>query len=235
MNTYLKIVVLIPARSGSKGIPDKNIKLYKGLPLLVHSIKVALESKYINDIYVSSDSEEYNNIALQYDVKTILRPPEIANDLSPDIDTFMHFIKNYDGIKPDIIVHLRPTYPNRSIELLDNCIETFIQNFDKYDSLRTVKLIDKSPYKMYYIDNDNNNKFDNLIPFIKTYKDYSEPYNQARQIFPDCYLHNGCIDIVKTSIIRDNNLSGTNILPYIMNGDDDIDTIADFIKSEKNN
>jgi len=233
----LNIVALIPARSGSKGIINKNIKLYKGIPLLAHSIKIALESKYISEVYVSSDSEEYNNISLQYGAKiTPLRSKEISDDLSPDIDTFIHFINMYKNYKeiPDIIIHLRPTYPNRSLELLNKTIEYFLNNYDNYDSLRTVVLIKKTPYKMYYIENGINN----LVPFIKDDKNnrFKEPFNQARQNFPDTYLHNGCIDIVKSSVIINQKLlSGEKIFPFIMNENEinDIDDINDFLRSEK--
>jgi CMP-N,N'-diacetyllegionaminic acid synthase len=224
----LNIIALIPARSGSKGIPDKNIKLYKGLPLLVHSINIAKESKYINDVYVSTDSKEYQDIALKYNSKvTPLRSAEISDDLSPDIDTFKFFLNSIDS-KPDIIIHLRPTYPNRSVKILDDCIEQFIKNYNLYDSLRTVIPIKKCPLKMYYIENNK------LIPYFKEYNNLIEPYNQARQNFPDTYLHNGCIDIVKTSIILNHNLlSGYSILPYIMDEmeNDDIDDIDDFNNS----
>lgn len=231
----LNIVALIPCRSGSKGIINKNIKLYKGIPLFAHSIKIALQSEYINEVYVSSDSEEYNNIALQYGAKiTPLRSKEISDDLSPDIDTFIHFLNMYKNMNleiPDIIIHLRPTYPNRTLKLLNSTIEYFLNNYDNYDSLRTVVLIKKSPYKMYYIENNN------LIPFIKEYNALNEPYNQARQNFPETYLHNGCIDIVKSNIIINSNLlSGKNILPYIMDENElnDIDDIFDFNISENN-
>jgi len=229
----LNIVALIPARSGSKGIINKNIKLYKGIPLFAHSIKIALESNYISEVYVSSDSEEYNNIAVQYGAKiTPLRPKELSDDLSPDIDTFIHFINMYKNYKeiPDIIIHLRPTYPNRSLELLNKTIEYFLNNYDNYDSLRTVVLIKKTPYKMYYIDSNNT-----LIPYIKKHDMFKEPFNQARQNFPETYLHNGCIDIVKSDIIiKKKLLSGKNILPYIMNENetDDIDNLSDFTISE---
>lgn len=229
----MNIIALIPARSGSKGISDKNIKLYKGEPLLSHSIKVAQQSKYIKDVYVSTDSVIYQEIALKYNAKiTPLRPDEISTDLSPDLDTFKFCIDNINPI-PDIIVHLRPTYPNRNVQLLDNCIEQFLKHYTLYDSLRTVVPIKKSPIKMYYIEDNN------LVPYFKEFQKFKygdEPYNQARQNFPDTYLHNGCIDIVKTSTILDNNLlSGNSILPYIMDENEcnDIDDIEDFINSEK--
>ena len=229
----LNIVALIPARSGSKEIPHKNIKLYKNKPLLVHSIDIAKECKYIKEIYVSTDSEEYQNIAVENGAHvTPLRPLEISDDLSPDIDTFLFLIqmfKNNNLKIPDLIIHLRPTYPNRKIDTLNECIEKFIENYEKYDSLRTVVKIDKTPIKMYYINNNN------LIPYFDNYKDFIEPFNQARQNFPNTYLHNGCIDIVKTELIINNKLlSGTKIYPYIMNENDidDIDNMNDFNNSE---
>lgn len=236
----MNIVALIPARSGSKGIIHKNIKLYKGIPLLAHSIKIAKECKYINEVYVSTDSEEYANIAIEYGAQTTpLRPKNISDDLSPDIDTFLHFLDMFDkdigwcmpfkSTMPDIIIHLRPTYPNRTLELLNKCIEEFINNYHNYDSLRTVVPINKTPYKMYYIENTT------LKPYIKNHPLFKEPYNQARQHFPTTYLHNGCIDIIKTDIIiRKSLLSGQNIYPFIMNEDeiDDIDDLNDFTSSE---
>ena len=231
----LNIIAIIPARSGSKGLVDKNIKIYKRLPLIAHSINIAKECPYINDVYVSTDSDKYQNIALHYGAKvTPLRPVGISHDLSPDIDTFYYvinwFIKE-NIVIPDIVIHLRPTYPNRTLKLLNECIEHFIKNMINYDSLRTVILIKKTPYKMYYI-NDNN-----LIPYIKDDSRFKEPYNQARQNFPDTYLHNGCIDIIKTNIIlKDRLMSGEKILPYIMNDNEinDIDDEKDFYKSENN-
>jgi CMP-N-acetylneuraminic acid synthetase len=96
MNKKLNIISLIPARSGSKGLKDKNIKLYKGLPLLVHSINISLQCKYIDETYVSTDSEDYQDIAIKHGSKvTPLRPKEISDDLSPDIDTFNHLINMY--------------------------------------------------------------------------------------------------------------------------------------------
>jgi N-acylneuraminate cytidylyltransferase len=262
-NKKLNIVALIPARSGSKGIIDKNIKLYKGLPLIAHSINIAKESKYIQQIYVSTDSKEYAELAVQYGAITpFLRPLELSDDLSSDYECFNHFLEwfinnNYDGVfrnlqieqnpqvmlypgqalqgspVPDIIVHLRPTYPNRLVEVLDKSIELFLENYDNYDSLRSVVLLQKTPYKMYYIEDGLNN----LIPFIKNDKNnyFKEPFNQARQNFPDTYLHNGCIDIVKSSVIINQKLlSGKKIFPFIMdeNETNDIDDINDFLRSE---
>jgi len=242
MNSELKckiktIVGLVLARSGSKGIIDKNIKLYKGIPLLAHSIKVGVQCPHISDVFLSTDSAEYLEIGALYGAKKMdLRSREISDDLSPDSDAFHHFLewyfREYGGVYPDIVVQLRPTYPNRTVALLNDCIERFLSEYEAYDSLRTVIKLDKTPYKMYYI------REGALIPYFATDKDrrFKEPFNQARQNFPDTYLHNGCIDIVKTSVILEGGdvISGSRIMPYIMRDDevDDIDTLNDFIKAE---
>lgn len=231
-----KIVVLIPCRSGSKSIKDKNIKLFRGKPLFVHSIDIAKQIDYIDEIYVSTDSEEYQNIAIEHGaLAPFLRPYKISDDYSSDLEVFQHFIEyhfhkylNY----PAIIIHLRPTYPLRTKELLEDTIKKFMDNYVEYDSLRTVVEIKKSLFKMYLIENQC------LIPTYKKYDEINEPYNQARQILPKTYLHNGCIDIIKTStIICLKSMTGEFIYPYVMNEDEiyDIDSNEDFIKAEERN
>ena len=230
-----KILCIIPARSGSKGLPNKNIKEFKGHPLLSWSIKQALQSKYKMKIIVSTDSEHYAKIAKKYGAEVpFLRPKELSDDLSTDYECIKHCIewleKNETYI-PDIILHLRPTQPCRNVETINTCLDIFIKNIDNYDSLRTVIKIDKSPYKMYQIDNNNNKK---LIPLFNEFKGIKEPYNQCRQILPDCYLHNGYIDILKIETLKNGSISGKNIYPYLMNKEEniDIDTLEDWKNAE---
>ncbi len=236
----MRVGVLIPARSGSKGIPHKNIKNYFGKPLMAHSIELALKSKYIRseDVYVSTDSEEYQKIAIEYGAQEqFLRPKEISGDLSTDIECFQHLLKYLQENgkdKPDIWVHLRPTYPNRSETLLDELIEIFLREKREYDSLRTVIEIDMTPYKMYHIDEGEDGKKD-LVPIFDRYGLVKEPFNQCRQIFPKTYVHNGCIDIIKRETIEKGMMSGEYIYPYVMSKEErhDIDTEYDFLESEK--
>ena len=233
----LTIHALIPARGGSKGIPKKNILLYKSEPLIVHSIKLAKESKYITDVIVTTDNDEISDVSKKANALVpFIRPIEISQDLSTDYEFCEHFLNWFDGKKmknnikyPDIIVQLRPTYPNRNIKLLDDCIETYIKNYKKYSSLRTVVPICKSAFKMYTISNYT------LNPIVKSLPDIKEPYNRCRQELPVTYMHNGCIDIIKSSTITgQKSVTGDKILPYVMSEDEinDIDTIDDFQKSE---
>lgn len=228
------IIALIPARSGSKGIVHKNIKLYNGKPLMYWSIKNGLDSKYIDNVIVSTDSKLYMDIAKECGATVpFLRPKEISQDDSTDFQFVEHYLKELksDGKTiPDIIVHLRPTYPNRKTELLDKAIEEFLDKRKDYDSLRSVVLSEKSPYKMYNIDNGE------LVPLFNTVsideRTIIEPYNSSRQILPKTYLHNGCIDIFNSNIIENNTITG-KIYPFIMEKTEtyDIDNEKDWNKS----
>jgi CMP-N-acetylneuraminic acid synthetase len=100
---------------------------------------------------------------------------------------------------------------------VNKCIDIFIENREKYDSLRTVIPFDKSPYKMYSVENNK------LKPLFNQVNDIKEPFNKSRQVLPQCYLHNGYIDIFNTSILKDNTISSNIIYPYIMNEYDNID------------
>jgi N-acylneuraminate cytidylyltransferase len=237
------IVSLIPARGGSKGIPNKNIKLLNNKPLIAYSIETSLKSSFINETIVSTDSTIIADISKKYGASVpYLRPDDISQDDSPDIQFINHYItwlKDNNKKIPDMIIHLRPTYPIRDNDFLDKCIQTFINNYEQYDSLRTVIESEKSPFKMYYIeDNYNSNiKEKQLIPVIPAseYLFLKEPYNMCRQNLPKTYLHNGCIDIFKTSILSKNTISGKTIYPIIMDNSEnnDIDTLEDWEKTEK--
>jgi len=225
------IYSLITARSGSKGIKDKNITDYNGYPMIYYSISLSKNCEQIHKTFVSTDSHYYADLSKKYGAEVpFIRPKEIAQDLSTDYEVFEHFVdylKENHYIMPDLLIHLRPTYPNRNLELLNDCISTFIIHYKNYDSLRTVCKIEKQPQKMYYIQNDK------LIPYFNNYQTIYEPYNMPRQLFPDSYIHNGCIDIIKTNVIQQKSMSGQNIYPYIMDENNDIDSYEDLEKSKK--
>lgn len=226
----LLIHTLIPARGGSKSIPRKNIRIYKKLPLLAHSIKISKNISIIDKTVVSTDCPEIKEIAIKNGAEVpFLRPKEISGDLSTDYECFTHYVmwlkENKQPI-PDILIHLRPTYPERDKKLLVNCLKKFIEIRNSYSSLRTVVPLEKSLFKMYLIDNKQ------LIPTYEKYKNIKNPYNQPRQILPTTYLHNGCIDILNTKTL-DNSITGDKIYPYIMDEKEtyDIDTEEDWDRS----
>ena len=230
----MKILCLIPARSGSKGLPDKNIKIMINKPLLAWSIKQAKETEYYRRgdmrIIVSTDSEKYKDIGLKYGAEVpFLRPSNLSQDNSTDIMFVKHtlsWLKENEKYVPDYILHLRPTQPCREKGLIDDCLNKFIGS--NYDSLRTVIPTIKTPYKMY---TKNENE---LIPLFDTVNEFTEPYNMGRQYLPKTYLHNGYVDIIKSELLKKNKLSG-KIMAYEMKKSDniDIDTIEDWIIAQK--
>ena len=123
----MQIIGLIPARSGSKGIKDKNIVNFEGKPLIAHTIDSSNQSKLITRTIVSTDSRKYADIALKYGAEIpFLRPPEISKDLSRDSEVFIHTIQELNLKEEDIVVYLRPTNPLREIGLIDKVLNLLI-------------------------------------------------------------------------------------------------------------
>lgn len=224
------IYALIPARSGSKGIKDKNIMDFQGKPMIAHSIEQALESKYIDDVYVSTDSQKYADIAIFHGAKApFLRPVEISGDHATDFEAFDHFVQyiiSSNNDLPDIIIHLRPTYPTRKVEHLDAAIECFIENYEKADSLRSVVEAPETPFKMWLDDGP----YLKQLLFVNGIK---EPYNAPRQDLPKVYFQNASIDMMKTdTLLTKKSMTGDHILKFEMNREEihDIDTMRDLKK-----
>jgi len=117
-----KIIAVIPARGGSKGIPYKNIVSLAGKPLLAYSIRTAQKSEYIQRIIISTDDKKIADVAKKYDVEIIKRPADLAKDDTPDLPVFKHVLstlKEKEGKNPEIIVNLRPTCPLRNEKDVD--------------------------------------------------------------------------------------------------------------------
>jgi N-acylneuraminate cytidylyltransferase len=227
----MKILALIPARGGSKGIPRKNIIPLCGKPLIAYSIEQALASKWINRVVVSTDDEEIAEIARKYGAEVpFLRPAEFAQDMSADIDVFRHaleWLEVNEGYLPDIVLNHRPVCPIRKVTTIDRAIELFI-NTPGADSLRSVCLPAQTPYKMWQIVDGF------LTPLLKL-PGIVEPYNQPRQVLPKVYWQFGYVDIVRAEVITKRaRMSGDKILPFIIEEAwADIDYPEDIVVAEK--
>jgi len=150
----LKIIAIIPARKGSKGLKNKNILKIKGKSLLEHAIINAKESKYIDFIAVSTDSKKIQSIAKKNNVNCEkLRPKKISGDKSSTYDAIKHTLKNIK-FKPDYIVELQPTYIFRKTETIDKAIELLIKN-KKYDSLISINEIKNTCHPDFVISMKN--------------------------------------------------------------------------------
>src|SRR3989337_2094265 len=124
----MKILAFIPARAGSKRVPNKNIKPLNGKPLIAYTIEAANRSRHINRVVVSTNSSEIAGIAERYGAEVpFLRPEEISNPDSTEMEFFEHaldWFSENDGYIPDLVVLLYPTSPLRKTESIDSAIET---------------------------------------------------------------------------------------------------------------
>lgn len=234
----MNILAIIPARSGSKSVPHKNIRDICGKPMIAYSIEHGLKSKYINRVIVSTDSEQYADIARSYGAEVpFIRPAEYATDTALDIDVFRHalsYLRDNEGYEADIVVQLRPTYPIRRIEDIDRMIELCMED-DSIDSVRSMSLAKEIPYKMW-VEDDNGTSAGDLESFmVKPLIDsIQECYNMPRQQLPTVYYQNACIDVLRPRVIFEmNSMSGNVIMGYKMTENFDIDTEEEFIRARE--
>jgi len=129
------LTAFIPARGGSKGVPNKNIKEFAGKPLIVHSIEYALNCSQIDEVVVSTDDDKIAKIARKAGARIVNRPPELSTDSATTESAIHHFVNKFNK-KPDILVLLQPTSPYRPNGSLENAISHFTEN--GFDSLLSI-------------------------------------------------------------------------------------------------
>ncbi len=220
----MKIIAFIPARSGSKGVPHKNIRKLGELPVIAYSILIAKMVKEIDRVIVSTDIEEYALIAKEFGAEVpFLRPKKISGDKSTDLDTFKHclnWLEENENYKPELILHFRPSTPLRSPLIIKDALNTIINN--PSTSLRSAHKAPESPFKWFLKDEEG--YFKGLLDNLD-----SEKVNMPRQIFPDVYIPNGYVDIIKTdTIIQQGTLHGDKMLVFESPLCYEIDTEEDF-------
>ena len=221
---------IIPARSGSKGITSKNIQLLGGHPLLAYSIAAAKVSKKIDQVYVSTDSVDFANIAKKYGGMILyLRPSELARDDSADLEFLsfhLEYLERTEMLCPDLLINLRPTTPLREAKIIDSAIDAFIKD-RAATSLRTAHKIEITPYKLFRRDSQY------MRPFLEKV-DLSESHSQARQIFEDTFIGNGYIDVLDPQLIKKDKLVyGKNIFLYETPNTLDIDSPMDLVTANR--
>lgn len=215
------INVIIPARSGSKRVKNKNIKLVGEHPLIAYSIEACRQSENVGRIFVSTDCKEIASVAIRYGAEVPwLRPKELSSDSSSDVGFLNHFFENVDC---NVVALIRPTSPLRDPKFIDETIDEFFSlDDDSITGLRTMSISGHSPYKLFKIEN-------NLCTgFFNDFNGVSEYSNLPGQIFPKTYLPNGYIDIIKKSTLLKGSAFGNKIYPKISDQIIDIDTEFDF-------
>jgi CMP-N,N'-diacetyllegionaminic acid synthase len=221
------IVALIPARSGSKRVSDKNIRLLYGHPLLAYSIASAKDSEIFKDVIVSTDSNEYASIAERYGASVpFLRPSEFAQEHSTDIEWVSYTLRQLrdKGSEYDCFAILRPTSPFRSKDTIRRAWKVFLEAGD-IDSLRAVGPCTQHPGKMWVI------RRNLLIPLLPYENEGIPWHNSPYQSLPKVYIQNASLEITWSRVaLEDNSISGVKVVPFLTKGYEgfDINEPIDF-------
>lgn len=218
-----KVLAIIPARGGSKGIPHKNIINLCGKPLIAYTIEAANQSTYIDTVIVSTDDVDIQRISEQYGALVpFLREAKIASDEATTISVVVDAVKRLEvnGEKFDVVILLQPTSPLRTTEEIDVAIDIFFQN--NMQGIVSVNVAEVSPFLLRTIEGS---QLQRIISKSSTIR---------RQDMPTYYEVNGAIYINAISDIKESLSFNDNPIPYIMSCEHsiDIDTWDDLEKAK---
>ena len=218
----MDVFALITARSGSKGIPDKNLKLIGNHSLLEWSIKCALKSSQVTKVFLSTDSAEYGKLGESFGaIVPFLRPAELASDTAVDLDVFKHFLTEIKEL-PQAIVHIRPTTPLRNPQIINDAVDKFMELKKEITSLRSVHEMSESAYKTFEVSDQG------LLKPIESVSD-GEKANLPRQAFPKTYQANGYVDVLNPEfILNEHKLHGDKIFAFKTPVVTEVDSLSDL-------
>lgn len=221
----MSVLAVIPARGGSKGIPGKNVKEVCGHPLIAYTIDAARKSKYIDDVVVSTDSEQIASISNRYGARTpFLRPADLSGDTARSIDALIHCVDwlRSHGRKYDVAVFLQPTSPLRRASEIDESLETFIAHGKL--GVASVSRVGESPLLMRRL--CQSGVLHPLIPVESTIR---------RQEMPEFFRVNGAIYINRVEDLTAETSLNDNPIGYCMQESRsiDIDCVDDLKAAEE--
>jgi len=230
--TKPEILVIIPARGGSKGIPRKNIRLFAGHPLIAFSIAAGLQAETVTRVIVSTEDEQIAEISRRYGAETpFLRPAELAGDTTTDLPVFQQaliWLDDNEHYRPEVVVHLHATTPVRQRGCVDEAVRLL---YDKpgADCVRSVVEASQNPHKMWRIDADTGR-----MAQLLTIPGLTESYNIPRQSLPPVYWQTGHVNAIRPETIRGGSMTGQVVLPLVIEPRYlvDIDTPADWEYAE---
>jgi CMP-N,N'-diacetyllegionaminic acid synthase len=231
MQKFVDLLIIIPARKGSKGILNKNIRLLKKHPLISYSIEAAKRIKEKNKIiHISTDSKKILEISkIYYNSNNKLRPKTISKDSSIDLDFLNYTLKLYYKKKiffKNCLI-LRPTNPIRKIKTLNKVYKKFLNS--NFNSLKSIYKCEKTPFKMWTVDKKQELK---NVCKLNNY----EFFNYPRQILPLTFYQTGAIEIIKINFKKKlKKFSGKKIMGIALSKEEsiDIDKYRDLVKAEK--
>lgn len=211
-------IALIPARSGSQRVPNKNIRTLKGKPLIAYTIEAALESNVYDRIVVITDSKDYEQLAVGLGAFSYgLRPQATSSSSSADIE-WLRWVMEYLDSEYDLemlnLHILRPTSPMRTSHTIRRALTQFSENYDAIDSLRAVEDVKQHPGKMWV---KRGILINPLLPFNT--EDGTPWHSSQKPALPCVYSQNASLEIVKASVVLGTNtISGHRIMPFFTKG-----------------
>lgn len=222
-----KILAVIPARGGSKGVHRKNIKQLLGKPLIAWTIEAAKKSIYLDKTIVTTEDDEIAQICTKYGIEVLKRSQDLATDTARTVDVVINSLNQLadKGYKANTILLLQCTSPTRLTRHIDEAILSFINN-EKADSLISVSEVTHTPWWNKKINNDG---------FLEDFLSYDKINLTKRQDFPPIYIINGSIYIIKTNVLLEKKSFETNsTIAYVMERkySIDIDDNMDFAIAE---
>ena len=207
----MKIIAVIPARGGSRGIPRKNVRFLNGKPLIAYAITNALQSKYITEVFVSTDDEEIAHVAELYGAEVIKRPEKLGEDdvtLDPVIYHAVQVYEEKGSGQAEVVITMQPTSPLLRTKTLDDAIESFLEL-----GVDTMISAVNKPHLSWRKENDK------FVPM------YSERLN--RQYLPEHMIETGAFVITKREFINKNSRFGKNVYLFVVPDLESVD-IDDF-------
>ena len=214
------VVALIPARSGSKRVPDKNVRPLAGHPVIAYTISAALESGVFADVIVSTDSAAYASVARSYGAEVpFMRPAALAGDLSPDIEWVEHALTTLreQGRVFDAFSILRPTSPFRRPETIQRAWAEFSAE-DEVDSLRAVERCRQHPGKMWVVEGRR------MTPLLQGRSGGQAWHSSQYQALPEVYVQNASLEMAWTRVVfAGQTIAGQVVMPFLTQGREGFD------------
>lgn len=219
------IVALIPARSGSKRVPNKNIRFLGKHPLIAYTIQVALRSDIFDSVIVSTDSAQYADISTYYGAEVpFLRPMEFSGEVSSDIEWVEYTLGRLKGQDRlyDCFSILRPTSPFRQPQTICRAWAQFLEE-KGVDSLRAIEKCKQHPGKMWVV---RGNRMFPLLPLTPS----EQPWHSSQyQSLPEVYVQNASLEIAWSRVVfRERTIAGNTILPFFTHNFEGFDINTDY-------
>ena len=231
MSVNTNVIALIQARGGSKGIPRKNIRDFAGYPLLAWSVVACELSITIERIILSTDDEKIADVGRKYGAEVpFMRPAEFATDDATDYSTIKHaleWLRDNEGIMPELVVQIRPTTPLREPSILDDAVNLLRAN-PEATGLRSVFQMPETAWKCFEINDGYISSLASKLPDMPP-----DASNMPRQALRPTYISQGYVDILRSSIVLgEEQTYGEKVLGFLTPDCGEIDVESDFRKLE---